>query len=177
MSLPEDRVQTPKMTKLAPSTGRIFPDGGAVELIRNSTGALRFLVWDGHTSKIVDQFTHDGVTHTTPHIHSSLCDSLVLPSGLAEFGSTRQLFSQIAALISRAGGGNESVVVPLSFFVFASWLPESAPVGPYLWVVDPAACATAALKQLLRLLCRHALVVNLLATNWPGSLPMALHRH
>jgi hypothetical protein len=176
MPLPEDEVQTTEkvIAKLVPSAGRIFPDGVAMELIRKSSGTSGFLIWDGHTPKIVDQFTHGEVVYATPQIHPSVCDSLALPSGLTEFGSTRQLFSEIAALISRASGGSKSVLVPLSFLVFACWFPEHAPIPPFVWVVVPATCTTAALKQVLRLLCRHAVVVNLLSASWPSSLPMGL---
>jgi hypothetical protein len=65
-------------------------------------------------------------------------------------------------------------VVPLSFLVFASWLSEHAPVPSFLWVVVPATFNTAALKQILWLLCRHAVVVNLLSASWLTSLPMGL---
>lgn len=56
-------------------------------------------------------------------------------------------------MFSLAGAG--SIAVPLSFLVFASWLSECAPVAPFLWVVVPVAFSTAALKQMLHLLCRH----------------------
>jgi len=145
-----------------------------MELIRDSGGTMRFLIWDGNTPKIVDQFTHGGVTYTTPQFHSSVRDSLVLPSGLAEIASARQLYNPISKLISRAGGGKQTIVVPLSFVVFATWRSEYGPVPPILWVVGSAAFNTTALKQILRLLCRHAVVVNLLSASWPTSLPMGL---
>jgi hypothetical protein len=168
------RPMNNKGSKLIPSAGRIFADGVVMELIRNSSGNLGFLIWDGHAQKIVDQFTHGDVTYITPQFHSSVRDSLVLPSGLAETASARQLFNQILKLISRAGGGKQSIVVPLSFLVFASWLSEHAPVAPLVWVVVPVTFNTAPLKQILRLLCRHAIVMNLLSASWPTSLPMGL---
>ncbi|HLW97162.1 MAG TPA: hypothetical protein VKR82_00840 [Candidatus Acidoferrales bacterium] len=163
-----------KSSKPVPSAGKIFADGVAMELIRNSSGTLGFLTWDGHAPKIVDQFTHRKLTYVTPQIHSSVCDSLVLPTGMAEFGSTRQLFNQISKSISRASGGKQSIVVPLSFFIFSTWLVEYGPVPSFLWIVVPPTFNTVALKQILRLLCRHAVVVNLLSASWPTSLPMGL---
>jgi hypothetical protein len=168
------RTTDKEPTKFVPSAGKIFADGVAIELIRDSGGALRLLSWDGRTAKTADQVTHGGVTYTTPQIHPSACDSLLLPSGLAKFGSTRQLVNEIAELISRASAGSQSVVVPLSFFVLASWLSDNSPVPPFLWIVVPTSCTTATLKQLLRLLCRHAIVVNFLSASWPNSLPMGL---
>lgn len=133
---------------------------------------MKFLTGDGVTTKVVEQFTDGGATYTTPQLHRSVCDSLMLPNDLGEFGSTRQLFDETANLFSLASAGN--IAVPLSFLVFASWFPEFAPVAPFLWIVVPAAFSTVALKQILHLLCRHALVVNGLSSAWLTSLPMVL---
>ena len=156
------------------SAGTIFSDGVVLELIQSSSGTLQFLISDENAPKIVDRFTYGDVTYAPPQIHPSVRDSLLLPSGFAEVASTRRLFDEIAALISRACGGNQGIVVPLTFFVFASWLSEFAPVPPFAWIVVPPTIATAALKQILRMLCRHAIVVNLLSASWPSSLPMNL---
>ena len=149
---------------LTPSAGRVFSDGSFIELTRDRRGALKFLTRDGCAAKIVEQFTYGDATYTTPQLHHSICDSLFLPNDFGEFGSTRQLFDEVANLFSLAGAG--SIAVPLSFLVFASWLPEYAPVAPFLWVVVPVAFSTAALKQMLHLLCRHALVVNAVSSSW-----------
>jgi hypothetical protein len=163
-----------KNREIVPSAGGVFPNGIATELIRGSDGSLKFLIWDGHSAKVAGDFAHGYVTHTPPHIHHSIRDAVVLPTGTAAFGSTRQLFTDVAELISRACSGNQFVAVALSFFVFACWLSENAAVAPFLWVVVPVTCATAALKQVLLLLCRHALIVNSLSSKFPGSLPMEL---
>jgi hypothetical protein len=145
-----------------------------MELIRDSQGNLKFLTWDGNRSNIVDEFTHENVTYSTSHIDASVGDFLALPSGLAPFGTVRELFNRVASLIRSAVGGDHSSSVALSFLVFATWFPESAPVAPFLWIVVPSAYSTAALKQVLRLTCRHALVVNALPENWPASVPLTL---
>ncbi len=137
-------------SELSPrALGRIFPDGSFTELTRDRSGTLKFLTGDGATAGIVEQFTDGDATYTTPQLHRSVCDLLMLPSALGEFGSTRQLFDETTNLFSLAGAG--SIAVPLSFLVFASWLPECAPVAPFLWIVVPAGFTTAALKQALRL--------------------------
>lgn len=170
---PRDQVQSTneRIRMLAASAGRIFADGSFIELTRDLGGTLKFLTLDGGTVKIVDQFAHGDATYTTPRVHDSIRDSLILPSDLKEFGSTRQLINKIANSFSHAGAG--SIAVPLSFLVCASWLLDYLPTAPYLWVVVPATFTTAALKETLRLLCRHAFVVNPIS-NWPTSLPMVL---
>ena len=157
---------------LAPSPGRIFSDGSFIELTRDRSGNLKLLTRDGVTTRVVEQFTDGDAVYTTPQLHRSVCDSLMLPNDLGEFGSPRRLFDEIANLFSLASAGG--IAVPLTFLVFASWLPEFAPVAPFLWIVVPAAFTTAALKQTLRLVCRHALVVDAVPNSWPTSLPMVL---
>ena len=44
-----------------------------------------------------------------------------------------QLIDEIANLFSLARPA--PLRLPLSFLVFASWLPEYAPVAPFLWVM------------------------------------------
>ena len=122
-------------------------------------------------TNIVDQFTHGDATYTTLHLHRSI-----------RFACASKRFWQVwideatvqrdcqAVFTSSAG----RIVVPLSFLVFASWLPEFAPVAPFLWIVVPAAFSTDALKQTLHLLCRHAFVVNALSSTWLTSFPMVL---
>src|SRR5579864_3240644 len=77
------------------SAGRIFSDGSFMELTCDRSGALKFLTRDGYTAKIVDQFTHGDVEYTTPLVHHSIRDSLMLPNGFGEVGSTRQLIKAI----------------------------------------------------------------------------------
>jgi hypothetical protein len=163
-----------KFREVVRSAGEIFPDGVALELVRDSDGSVKFLIWDGHSARTADNFTRGHVTYITPHVQQSIRDSLALPTGITEFGSARQLFSEVAELISWACGGNKFVAEALGFLAFATWLSENAPVAPFLWVVAPVSCAATALKQVLQLLCRHTLVVNSLSAKFPNSLPMEL---
>jgi hypothetical protein len=176
ISLLEDplQVEKKKTAEAVPSAGESFPNGSAIELIRDSDGSVKFLIWDGHSAKTADIFTRGNVTHTTPRIHRLIRDSVVLPTGVAKFESTRQLFAEVTEQILRACGGNRSVAEVLSFFAFASWVTESVPVAPFLWVVAPVTFNADALKQVLRLLCRHTLAVNSLSSKFPTSLPMEL---
>jgi hypothetical protein len=66
------------------------------------------------------------------------------------------------------------VVGPLTFFVFATWLADVLPSAPFLWIVTPPTTTAAPLAQVLRLLCRRALVVNDISPAGFHSLPMDL---
>jgi hypothetical protein len=176
ISLLEQRMRTEEKdpVDLVSTYGRLFSNRSAIELVRDRSGNLKLLTWDGKNANVVDQFKDGDTTFTTPQLHPSVTAHLALPSGVADFGSARKLVGEISRLISWACGGNENVSIPLSFFVIASWLAEFAPVAPFLLIIVPPTCSAAAPKQVLQLLCRHAFVVNSLATSWPGSIPMAL---
>lgn len=156
------------------SAGDIFSDGTAIEPVRDPTGALKLLAWDGKNHEITEQYTRENVAYGVPYIQPSISSSFALPSGLANFGTARELFNDVTALISSAMGGIQSTAVALSFVTFATWLSEKAAVAPFIWVVAPPTQSTSALKQVLGLLCRHALLVNALSNNWPSSLPWDL---
>lgn len=48
----------------------------------------------------------------------------------------------------------------VSFFVFATWVPDYLPVAPFLWIVVPPTTAVGPLLQVIHLLCRRSLVVS-----------------
>jgi hypothetical protein len=165
------KVRPGETNRITSTAGINLPDGPVLELIRDDAG-LKLLVADDNPPRVVDRFPHGDRTYVPPQIHDSIGDGLVLPTGLGQFGSTRQLFDEVAGLLARAGCGE--ALVPLTFSVFASWFAQNASVAPFLWLVAPQGSSTSALKQMLGLLCRHPFVINALLGDWPSRLPMAL---
>jgi hypothetical protein len=154
--------------------GEVFPDGSMVELIRISGGELNLLSWNGKAAKTAKQFVWHDEIFAPLCIDPTIMRSLQLPSNIAEYGSTRKLFTDISSLISLTTRLSDLVVRTLTFFVFATWLTDSLPVAPFLWIVTPPMTTTAPLLQALRLLCRRALVVNDISSVRFQSLPMEL---
>ena len=107
-------------------------------------------------------------------VDPTILRSMRLPSAIAKYGSTRKLFTEISGLISRATQAGDGVVLPLTFFVFATWLADCLPVAPFVWIVVPPTTTAAPLGQLLGLLCRRAFVVNDISSARLHSLPMDL---
>jgi hypothetical protein len=99
---------------------------------------------------------------------------LLLPAGATYYGSTQQLFDEIFELISRVTRLPESLVTQIVFFILGTWFADRAPVAPFLWISAPPTVSTAALLQVLTLLCRRALSVSEPTLAALRSLPMEL---
>ena len=154
--------------------GQVFSDGSALELIQGPTGELQLLSWDGKSSRIAAQFVRGDETFVPLHVDPALLRSMWLPSHILKYGSTRKLFAEISGLISQTTQAGESVVLPLTFYVFATWLADSLPSAPFVWIITPLTTNAALLRQLLVLLCRRAFVVSDISPVKFQSLPMDL---
>ncbi len=143
-----------------PGGGKIFSGSSTSELVRIPSGEINFLIWDGKSAETARQFVRDGETFVPPHIDPAILRSLRLASHVAEYGSTRELFAKISGLISQATHEPDGVAQLATFFIFATWMVDSLPLAPLLWVVCPPTTTSVPMAQALRLLCRRALVVN-----------------
>lgn len=138
----------------------IFPGRAIVDLIAERDGKANFIVWDGKCEKAVPRIVHNGSCYLPLFIDPSIMRSLHLPRSSTEYGSTRKLFDKVSSLISRVTQAGGTIVQLLTFFVFATWLGDTVPVAPFLWIVSPPTTTSALLEQVLSLLCRRAFIVN-----------------
>jgi hypothetical protein len=154
--------------------GQVFSDGSVLELIEGPNCKLNLLNWDGKSAKTAGQFVRGNETFAPLRVDPAILRSMRLPSNIAKYGSTRKLFTEISGLISRATQAGDGVVLPLTFSVFATWLADSLPVAPFVWIVTPPTTTAAPLGQMLGLLCRRAFVVSDISSARFHSLPMDL---
>ena len=106
---------------------RVFSDGSALELIQGPNCELKFLHWDGGSAKTAEQFVRGDETFVPLRVDPAVLRAMRLPGNIARYGSTRKLFSEISGLISWATQAGDGVVLPLTFFVFATWLADCLP--------------------------------------------------
>lgn len=159
--MPLRRVSERHEDKPAVCTGnRVFSNGSILELVRIPSGELNLLFWDGKSAKTAGQFVTNNETLVPLRVDPTIVRSMHLPSGVADYGSTRKLFTEISSLISRVTGMGDSVAQPLTFFVLATWMVDRLPIAPFVWIVAPPTIAAAPVARLLGLLCRRALTVN-----------------
>ncbi len=173
--MPDQKVSDHQADKPVVHTGgQVFSDGSVLELIQGPKCELNLLSWDGKSAKTAGQFVRGDETFVPLRVDPAILRSMRLPSGIAKYGSTRKLFTEISGLISQATQAGDSVVLPLTFSVFATWLADSLPVAPFVWIVTPPTTTAAPLGQLLGLLCRRAFVVSDISSARFHSLPMDL---
>ena len=138
---------------------KAFPDGSMLELVRIPGYELNLLIWNGKSAETAGQFVRQGETFAPLRIEPTILRWLQLPSGTAEFGSTRKLFTEISDLISRTQV-DDCVAKLVSYCVFATWMADCLPVAPFLWIVVPPMTAVEPLLQIVHQLCRRSLVVS-----------------
>jgi len=173
--MPDQKVSHHQADKpVVPTGSQVFSDGSAVELLQVPNGELKLLSWDGKSAKTAGQFVRGDKTFVPLRVDPAILRALRLPSRIAQYRSTRQLFTKISDLIAQATQAGGGVVLPLTFSVFATWLADSLPVAPFVWIVTPPTTTAAPLAQLLGLLCRRAFVVSDISSASFHSLPMDL---
>jgi hypothetical protein len=156
----------PKITEpleaktVIPTSGKIFSDGLILDLVRVPKGEIAFVIWDGKCAKTASEFVQYGECYVPLSIDATIERCLQLPRESADHGSTRELFIKISALISQVTQARSDIVELLTFFVFSTWLSDSLPSAPFLWIVSPPMTSAGPLEQILTLLCRRALVVS-----------------
>ena len=171
----DQRVSNDQANKRVVHTGgEVFSDGSILELIRGPKCELNLLRWDGKSAKMAGQFVRGDETFVPMRVDPVILRSMRLPNSIEKYGSTRKLFTEISGLISQTTQAGDSVALPLTFFVFATWLADSLPVAPFAWIVTPPTTTAAPLGQLLGLLCRRAFVLSDVSSTRFHSLPMDL---
>lgn len=142
------------------TTAEVFPDGTALELIRADEASNTSLVrWDGTSATIGHEFEVNGKIYRPPRVNSTAIRALRLPSGIAPYGSTGDLFSRIMKLFAEYTDLDASAVRQLAHFVFACWLVDELLVAPMLLIIAPLGGARGQLLRLLSILCRRALLL------------------
>ncbi|MDP9263292.1 MAG: hypothetical protein M3O85_03110 [Acidobacteriota bacterium] len=153
-----------------PTAGEIFPDGSAVELIRND-GRLDLVGWDGQRAT-PGHAEHQGRRYLPPPIDPTVFQALRLPARIEPYGSTRQLFQDVCEVFTRHKVLEEPARL-LTHFVFSTWLADCLPSAPCLWIVSPGGTDGGALLRLLAALTRRSLLLS--EVTRAGFLALPLH--
>jgi len=142
------------------TSGKIFPDGSVLDLVRVPNGEINLVMWDRKCAKTATEFVRNGERYLPLRIGASIGRWLQLPHETADYNSTRELFTKISSLISQVTQAHRDVVDLITFLVFSTWLCDSLPSAPFLWIVTPPMTSAGPLAQVLTLLCRRAFAVN-----------------
>ena len=143
------------------TTGEFFTDGCIIEPVRDAADAdrLTLLFWDGARSTVGPRVEHAGRIYEPAPIEPSVLRALTLPRNTAPYGSARELLAAISRVVPEYTGLAEQSVAKVGRVVLGSWLLGGTPTAPRLSLVGPDTIAGVQLLQVLRSLCRHALLL------------------
>jgi len=157
------------------TTWEAFPDGTMLDLVRDAAdGKVKLLKWDGKHTSVLDQFQKDGNTYIPASICPSILRAMRLPTRVAPFGSTRELFDAICRILTRLNDLAERTVTALAYFVLATCLQDRVIAAPFVSIVVAPTAPGGALLHVLTLLCRRALLLGDVSAARLRALPMHL---
>ena len=87
------------------TSGEIFDDGSVIELVSSPTDSqLDLLFWHKHRKTIAPQIEYRDRVYQALDLDETLLRAIHFPSDAKDFGTARQLFSQIRNLFERYVG-------------------------------------------------------------------------
>jgi hypothetical protein len=97
-------------------------------------------------------------TYSVPNLSPTIERSLLLPTWMVNYGSTRELFSSIQALLKEHLGLGDQQCKLLTYWAIATWFPDFLDFVPRLVVTGPTFAADH-LFRVLRCVCRRPLLL------------------
>jgi hypothetical protein len=142
--------------------GEVFPDGSLLELVRDSSEAVRpaLLHWDGKVATVAPEVTVLGRHYIPAEIDPALWRHLRLPSGFVAHGSTTKLFDRIRGLIAKYSGLTDRYSALLTYFAFSTFFVDCSQTAPCVMLHGCANAEAIALLRLLGWFCRHPVLLT-----------------
>ena len=154
--------------------GEIFAMGVMLELVRDAADdEIKLMRSDGPDVSTSFRFDVNGKVFVPPTLDGDLVKAFVLPSGVADYGSTAALFDDLRRLFREHPGLSEECVSKAAFYALATWFSEYT--APLLLVSAPDACGLLMLLDQLRCACRRSIYISHITSGGLWSLPLWLH--
>jgi hypothetical protein len=146
-------------SKIVGTSGEIFADGSAIELVSATGNQLNLLLWHEDRQKIAPRIEYRGSVYEAPELDGSLRKAIRFPSDVKEFGTKKQLFAQMQILFERHIGLTSPESALLTAWVCSSWFPDCLPSPPTLMISGPETGPAITLFRLLSCVCRRSLML------------------
>ncbi len=141
-----------------------FEPRTTLDLIRKGTGKGRIFVsrvnWTESAPELVygPSIQYGDQWHFVPALAPALYESLLLPTGLTDYGTTRDLYESICDLWQEHLALFRNQCELLTYWCFASWFPEVLRFVPRLTITGPRFAADL-LFRMLRGVCRRPVLL------------------
>jgi hypothetical protein len=159
------------------TAGEIFRDGSLIELVMSGSAnnnELALLSWNGKKAVVAPEVEHGGYRYEPIQLHCSLRQAVRFPNGAASYGTTRQLFAEIAGLFERYIGLSKPEAALSAGWSTTTWFSDRMSSPPPLLVSGPDMGQAVTLFRLLSCLCRRPLMLADISRSATRSLPMFL---
>lgn len=145
-------------------------------------GGLALLLWDGTEQHIQSSLRLEAARGSefkarafrAPDVDSTILQAIRFPTHAAPYGSERQLFGEVSALINKYTGLNGKLASLAAYSILASWLVDCIESPVCLSIVGPDLTEGRQLVRLLACLYRRALRLSDMTLAGVSSLPMVL---
>jgi hypothetical protein len=158
-TLPTGRGANPNVRE---TSFKLLPGGSLIELIRQSDrDELQFLKWPrNHKFQIQPNLQIDGLLLKPPELETGLSRSIRFPTGVADYGSVWDLFTDVAAAIAKYISVPDDQIYLIAAYAMATWLTDRFGHAPYLSIIGPLASGKTQLLQVLNCCCRRPFLVS-----------------
>ena len=162
MRKPSRRTRTVlnRESNIVRTSGELFADGSAFELVSSTTGnELNLLFWHDDRQKVAPRIEYRGNVFKALDLDESLRRAVRFATQAEDFGTTAKLFSQIRILFERHIGLTSPESALLTAWVCSTWFPDCLSSPPTLMISGPETGPAITLFRLLSCLCRRSLVL------------------
>jgi len=138
---------------------------------------VNLLYWNGTREQIQTRLmlSHkDQTVYKPARLDPSVLRAVYLPTGAADYGTTRQLFDALCSVLNRFTSQADHHIALLANAVLASWVVESTESPISVVLAGPEGSTRRQLFRLLRCLFRRALILNRASLASLCALPMDL---
>jgi hypothetical protein len=158
------------------TAGEVFADGTVIEILRDPASAEEFTLVRSLRGvfDLKPTLSHAGRVYAPISVERSISEAVCFPTRVAPAESTKKLFTDVHALLHRYLAQLDPCTTAMVFTIFASWMSPVLPIAPILSIFAPAGTPKNLTLQMLRMLCRRALVLSDLRRGDLHHVPMPL---
>jgi hypothetical protein len=113
--------------------GELFPDGSAIERLRQNL----LVLWSEGKEQIRPTVEYGGHVYTAAKLDPQLEEALQLPNKTEDFGSIEDLIADISKLITGYVALDDPSTLLVASFILSTWMIDCLPSAPCLNLWGP----------------------------------------
>jgi hypothetical protein len=144
------------------TAGEVFSDGTIIELVRDRSDPTQpaLLRRDGLNVTIAPRVEQNGRLYVPLAVGSNIFEGLRLPSGVAPYGSTQELFTEVTSIFTTYCGLPATYAELAAASLESTFFVDCLRLAPCLCLVGPAKKEATSFLRLYGSLCRRPLLVT-----------------